>query len=459
MRGASKQVLSRRSFVVRAGALVGLLGWSSLLEACAPTTPGGQGGQAAPTKPTSPSQPAPTAAGASAAPTTAASTAQPTTVRHWVYLDYPDDPFFKNLVDEFNSSQKNVTVEFEVIPFAELRTKLSTAIATGTAPDVATLITHWLGEVKRADWAEPLDPFVDRWSGRADIWDGVLDFGRPKPGDPLLYIPWLVAPPIIFYRKDWLAELGMAEPPKTHDELMDVIQKVNDPPNRYGWGMRGDAVGFWYWVPFLKQNGVELVTLDGEVDLDSQAAIDTTDWYLDIARRLKAAQPTAVTDGFAGIFAAFTAGKLMFAQHSTLLAPTASQVPNAAPMALPRGKVRSWAPVVTTGNAILRVSKHKDAAWEWLTWFNEPAQMKRWTLTKEWSVPLRTSLLSDPAYDNDYFKVGLSQQPFSAFPSWHPYWGQWQDQDFKPAWQEALSGQLSTRDMLTRFATAFRKHA
>lgn len=383
----------------------------------------------------------------------------PVTLRHWTYLDYPDDPTWNSLVQEFNATHKDIQVVSDVLPFTELRTKINTAVATGGAPDTARVITYWHGEIRQSGWAEPLDSYVNKWSGKDDLVDGLLDYGRAKKGEPLTYLPNLYAPGLIYYRKDILQQAGLGVP-KTHEDLLAAIIKTNDPPNRYGWGMRGDAVGFWYWMPFLKQNGVDIVRDNGDVDLDSSVAIDTTDWYLDILRKHHASQPSGVTDGFAPIFALFQAGKLTFAQHSILLGPIAAKAPNAGAMALPKGKVREWTYNVTTGHAVFKSSKNKQAAFEWISWLNEAPQMKKWSLSPtEWTMPLNKSLLKDPAYDHEFFKAAAAQKhAWGTFPTWHPYWAQWQDQDFKPAWQAALLGKISAKDMLLKFADGFRKN-
>ena len=63
--------------------------------------------------------------------------AQVTTLRFLWFTDGPDKPAIEGLVKKFNDANKDITVEFSIVPFAELNQLLVTQASAGQAPDLA----------------------------------------------------------------------------------------------------------------------------------------------------------------------------------------------------------------------------------------------------------------------------------------------------------------------------------
>jgi alpha-1,4-digalacturonate transport system substrate-binding protein len=63
--------------------------------------------------------------------------AQVTTLRFLWFTDGPDKPAIEGLVKQFNEANKDIRIEFSIVPFAELNQLLVTQASGGQAPDLA----------------------------------------------------------------------------------------------------------------------------------------------------------------------------------------------------------------------------------------------------------------------------------------------------------------------------------
>lgn len=135
------------------------------------------------------------------------------------FEDY-QQTWYKKYVDEFNASQTEVHVDYQVVPADAWNQKLQAAQAAGTQPDVAT--TNY-GNVKPGV-AEgkflALDDYLTPDS-LSDIKENVASFVTVD-GKHYAY-PMLVEPSTVLYYRADLAEaagLDPDNPPKTWDELI-----------------------------------------------------------------------------------------------------------------------------------------------------------------------------------------------------------------------------------------------
>lgn len=134
--------------------------------------------------------------------------------------------WFKKYVDQYNSSQKKVEVQLQVVPADTWAQKLKAAQAAGKQPDVATTNYGAINAgVKNGQFAA-LDDLMPAKSF-SDIKDNVSGFVTVK-GKHYAY-PMLVEPStVLYYRKDLVQAAGLdpSAPPKTWAELKAWAQKL-----------------------------------------------------------------------------------------------------------------------------------------------------------------------------------------------------------------------------------------
>ncbi|MBN9328594.1 MAG: ABC transporter substrate-binding protein [Cellulomonas sp. 73-145] len=153
--------------------------------------------------------------------------ASPTTVTFWQqkFEDY-QQAWYKKYVDQFNSSQTCVKVDYKVVPADTWTQKLQAAQAAGNQPDVVT--TNY-GNIKpgvaQGQFAA-LDDYLPA-SALADIKSNVAPFVTEK-GKHWGY-PMLVEPSAVLYINSDMAKaagLDPASPPKSWKDLVDWSTKL-----------------------------------------------------------------------------------------------------------------------------------------------------------------------------------------------------------------------------------------
>ncbi|MFD2355963.1 ABC transporter substrate-binding protein [Nonomuraea ferruginea] len=146
-----------------------------------------------------------------------------------VAADYGDGPgkpnsgenFWKGVVGEFQAANPNIKVDVQVINWNDIDKQVATMIQNGQVPDilqtgdysgfVADGLLHKVGEV--------LSPEVS-----GDMLQKFAEFGKV---DGTAYgIPFVSSARALFYNKDLFEKVGVAEAPKTWDELKAAAEKL-----------------------------------------------------------------------------------------------------------------------------------------------------------------------------------------------------------------------------------------
>lgn len=146
-----------------------------------------------------------------------------------VAADYGDGPgkpnsgetFWKGVVDEFQAANPTIKVDVQVINWNDIDKQVATMVQNGQAPDILQT-GDYSGFVKdgllyKVD--EVLSPNVS-----GDLLQKFADFGKV---DGTAYgIPFVSSARALFYNKDLFSKAGIAEPPKTWDELKAAAEKL-----------------------------------------------------------------------------------------------------------------------------------------------------------------------------------------------------------------------------------------
>lgn len=169
-----------------------------------------------------------------------------------------DNGLYTKLVEDFNASQSDIVVESRLVPFDELVNEALKAFATGQAPDIISLDNPdfamfssrgaMLDITDRVANSTVIDTSVYYPGPLASAsWDGKL-YGLPKATNTIA----------LFYNKDLFAKTGIAEAPRTWDELLADARKLNDPAsNVYGitWSARAGEEGTFQFLPWVQMGG------------------------------------------------------------------------------------------------------------------------------------------------------------------------------------------------------------
>lgn len=166
----------------------------------------------------------PGAAGCGRAPSTIPGVVE---VTYWRTLTGRAGKAQDELVRRFNESHPGVRVSVEFQgDYPDLATKLMTAVAGGSGPDVTQLGTFEIREFARAGLLVDLRPFLEGPDGfDTSDWPGtILSAGEVDGG--LYWLPFNVTVPVLYYNQDAFREAGLPGPPRTWDAFFDAARKL-----------------------------------------------------------------------------------------------------------------------------------------------------------------------------------------------------------------------------------------
>ena len=184
------------------------------------------------------------------------------------------DPYWaqvlNHVADEWDKTHPDqaVTFQVDVVDHSQFHSLLSTAVGSGTAPDVAMVDSVWVAGLARAGFLYALDELDSAWDHakfvrglhpafvKANSFAGKL-FGIPLKADASL----------LWYRKDWLDQEDLS-PPQDWESLSAVASRFleTEVQKRYGLeyplafpsGVAGGEATVYSLMPFIWSAGGEI---------------------------------------------------------------------------------------------------------------------------------------------------------------------------------------------------------
>lgn len=182
----------------------------------------------------------------------------------------------------WNVAHPNQRISFHVdlVDHSRFYDLLSAAVGSGTAPDVALVDCAWIAGLARSGFIYPIEELGFRWD-RDDleqkIYPPVLAVNTFN--GKLYGLPARTDVSLLWYRKDWFEQEGIA-PPRDWDALVETVSYFLQPRvrERYGLeyplafpaGVNGHEATVYMLLPFIWSAGGDILDLaTGEVCLDS----------------------------------------------------------------------------------------------------------------------------------------------------------------------------------------------
>lgn len=159
------------------------------------------------------------------------------------------------LLKGFQEQNPDVTVEVTPVPWDSAHDKFTSAIAAGTAPDVAQVGSTWMAEFVGLDALEPTPSQI----ATDDYFAGALD---SVTVDGTVYgVPWYVETRVVFYRKDLAEKAGITEPPTDWEGLLALAQAFQQKADAtWGISLQPGGQGSWQTLmPLIWSNGGDVV--------------------------------------------------------------------------------------------------------------------------------------------------------------------------------------------------------
>lgn len=137
--------------------------------------------------------------------------------------------FFNEMIQQYEKENPGVKINWTDIPYDDVQSKLVTAVAGGTAPDVVNLNTQMtltlagegaLVDLNKEATEEQKSIYIQ------DLWNSA------KIGDSVYAFPWYASPDIMFYNKELFDQAKM-EVPTTYDEALEMSEEFYNKTGAY----------------------------------------------------------------------------------------------------------------------------------------------------------------------------------------------------------------------------------
>ena len=195
---------------------------------------------------------------ASAAPEKSAGKEGPIELKFWSLFTGGDGEFFNAMIDEFNASQDKIHMTNDMVRFDDYYTRLTTALAAGTAPDVIVLHQARLINYVPSGVLLPLDGYVSE-DMLSDFQAAPLEACRMN--GKLYAIPFDVHPIVMYSNKALLEAAGITEIPETAEDFLAAAKAVKEATGE--WGSLIDNTTGTYKAYTLTRLFVSLVNQQG----------------------------------------------------------------------------------------------------------------------------------------------------------------------------------------------------
>ena len=203
--------------------------------------------------------------------------AKPVTIKVVSFLTYDENKEGAEaaVVAAFQAAHPEITVDFQLLPYADYFTSLKTWIAGGTAPDVASLDLAMLQEMAASGSLADLNPMIEADSyDLSAYYQSTLDMFQNNGGQ--FGLPASYSNVVLYYNKNLFDAAGLPYPDATMDwdTFMSYNKQLTQDTNGDGTIDIFGTSRLW-WPYYMLMTGATPFNADAtECTLTDQKAID-----------------------------------------------------------------------------------------------------------------------------------------------------------------------------------------
>ena len=383
--------------------------------------------------------------------TTEAPSIEEVTLTFWHTYSDEESPHLTNVViPKFENMYPNIKVESVDMPYEGLHDQLVTAVAGEEAPDLMRMDIIWVPEFDKLGALASLD----QMEGFSDIKEKVY----PGPLATNFYkgqyygLPLNTNTQIAIYNKDMLTEAGVSEPPKTLEELENLVEKFDPSNNKWLLGIGGAwpwQILPWFWTAGGMITDEDITKASGY--LNSEDSVAALQWILDMYKA--GAIGPCVLGGEPDTWGGFTGDNYaVLADGPWFFAIMGEAVEDKAIGGLmPEGKGGSISVVGGENIVLFEGSKNKEAAWKFIQFMlSEETQLD---MAEVGVIPTLKALADSDMiksvwYYPPYFEQLLTAKPRTPHTAWNKM-----DEILHLAFESVLREQATPKEALDKAAT------
>jgi multiple sugar transport system substrate-binding protein len=280
------------------------------------------------------------------------------------------------LAKDFMKANPAIKVDVTPIAWDVAHDKLLTSVAGNKTPDISQMGTTWMGEFAKTGALDEVPDSIDQSSFfESAASTGVVD-------DTAYGVPWYVETRLLYYRTDIAEKAGITSPPKTWDELKTMARAMKEKGGaKYGISLSPN--NWQELLPFIWQNGGEVVSDNGEFTFDSPEVVGALEFYQSFFKEGLTAG--SVPEGF-DITPAFIQGThpMFFSGpwHISLIQDTGgAEIEGKWAIAKMPEKETGTSFVGGSDLVVFKNGNNKAAAWKFVEYLSTPAVQQKWYST------------------------------------------------------------------------------
>ena len=366
---------------------------------------------------------------AQAAPETKAE--GPIEITFWSLFTGGDGEFFDAMVKEFNASQSEIVMKNDMVKFDNYYTKLTTALAAKTAPDVVVVHQGNLLNYVPSGSLLALDSYVDATT-LADFQQAPLDACRFD--GKLFSLPFDVHPIVMYHNKDLMAKAGITKVPQSAQEFIEASQKVKQATGKWGTAI-DNTTGVYkaytlarLFMSMIAQQGGSLLNADATAPAFNNAYGEAAlKWLQDLVHVYKV-NPTELD--YDAAMNTFKLGEAAFYFNGVWATGTLEQTAGlnfgAAPLPAIMGGEAAWAGSHTLAIPVQKNQdpKRVEAAMTFINWMTSHGEMwaKAGHIPTRKGVAKKSEMKALP-YRADYAAAAAFALPTPRTAAWEEIYG------------------------------------
>ena len=297
-------------------------------------------------------------------------------------------------------ADSGIDVEVVAIPWDSIDEKLTTAVASGSGPDILQIGLSKLRTFADAGALLPLDDLLADYPGLApENFPAGVSGTATAVGGEMVSVPWTSDTRVLFTRTDILAAAGIDSPPSTWAEVRTAAKTLT----ARGAGQYGYYIPQWdapLPIEMTWSMGGEVIDSDGNVNFDTPEFQQAVDVYAGLYA--DGSVPTNgdfdQTQGFISGVAPMLVSGPYLGRGIADAAPELDGKWQASP--LPAGDGGSISLFAGSNLGVWYNTDQKAASLKLLEYVSQPKQQLAWyDLTGE--LPTVTSALEDSALNSD----------------------------------------------------------
>jgi multiple sugar transport system substrate-binding protein len=395
------------------------------------------------------STPTPTSSDANVAATTVQATDAPKApikITLWYYYESKilQDVLNNTIAGGFNSSQKDIQVTSEYVPFADFKKQLSIGLAASKLPDIAIIDNPDMAAYSAmglfADITDQLKDWPDKDQYFPGPWKSTLyngkSYGIPLGSNCLA----------LYYNQDMLTKAGVSVP-TTWDELKVAAKKLSG-NGVYGIGISApkNEEGTFQFIPWLLSAGASADKVDGPEGIKAFT-------YLSDLVKDGSMSKEVINWTQGDVLKQFEAGKLaMMINGPWQIADLKQNAPNIKYGVALAPKDQVYSSVLGGENWGVVAGKNVDASVKFLMYAAQPDLVKSY-IGKFGYLPARKDAAADAQFTSDpIMKVFADELQYAMPRGPSPKWPQISDA-LSTALQETLTA-TKTPDAAAKDAQA-----